>query len=358
MNYYVKELQTDAGVQMTAGIKARDDADDILEKNGVKPIKIVSNEGDRKKKSFFRRLVSHYLVAQTWNISLKELKRGDTLFIQFPSIEHSILLFSVLKKLKKRDVKIVLIIHDLELLRVAKRKISFTKKCRIILEEKTVLKVSEKIIVHNLSMKEYLESLGIEDEKFVILNIFDYLINDFNSKKQKPKSLKAPIIIAGTLRKHKAGYVYDLPKSVDFNLYGVGYENQKQKNISYKGAFQPDDLPYEMEGSFGLVWDGTTADKCSGVYGEYLKVNNPHKTSLYLASGFPVIIWKEAALAKFVAENKCGIVISSLNEIKSRIDNMSQEQYIELLNGASSVGEKMRNGWYMKTAIKKCLSNN
>ena len=58
-----------------------------------------------------------------------------------------------------------------------------------------------------------------------------------------------------------------------------------------------------MEGSFGLVWDGISVETCAGVYGEYLKVNNPHKTSLYLASGIPVIIWKEAAWLSLLNAN-------------------------------------------------------
>ena len=59
-----------------------------------------------------------------------------------------------------------------------------------------------------------------------------------------------------------------------------------------------------MDQNFGLVWDGTSLDGCNGRYGEYLKFNNPHKTSLYLSCGIPVIIWKEAALADFVEEHK------------------------------------------------------
>ena len=33
------------------------------------------------------------------------------------------------------------------------------------------------------------------------------------------------------------------------------------------------------------MWDGPSPDTCAGVYGAYLRYNNPHKTSLYLAAG-------------------------------------------------------------------------
>ena len=107
-------------------------------------------------------------------------------------------------------------------------------------------------------------------------------------------------MIAGNLRRHKAEYVYRLPDSQKFNLYGVGYEKQNKNNICYHGSFDPDELPFVLEGSFGLVWDGDSAETCSGVYGQYLKVNNPHKCSLYLATGLPVIVWKESTVARIV----------------------------------------------------------
>ncbi|NRO11242.1 Beta-1,6-galactofuranosyltransferase WbbI [Lactobacillus helveticus] len=50
--------------------------------------------------------------------------------------------------------------------------------------------------------------------------------------------------------------------------------------------------------------------------GNYLRYNDPHKLSLYLASGIPVIIWKKAAEAKFVEENKVGITVDSLEDYR------------------------------------------
>ena len=73
---------------------------------------------------------------------------------------------------------------------------------------------------------------------------------------------------------------------------------------------------------------------CTGVYGEYLRINNPHKTSLYLASEIPVIIWKEAALAKFIVDNKCGIAVDSLEDIKQALQDLSEEEYNEMKNNA------------------------
>ena len=189
----------------------------------------------------------------------------------------------------------------------------------------------------------------------VSLEIFDYLIENYDSHLLDERDLnkKSPVIIAGALSRHKAGYIYKLPENCQFNLYGINFEKEKaSKNVNYVGAFDPEELIYKLEGSFGLVWDGDSSDTCTGIYGEYLKINNPHKTSMYLAAGIPVIIWEEAALADFIRENQCGITIKSISEIRKLVDNMSDEYYAMLKNNATKIGEKLRSGYFLESAMK------
>ena len=49
MKYYTKEIWNEEGYQRTAGIKARDDVDRILEKNGYEAIEICMPQADRDK---------------------------------------------------------------------------------------------------------------------------------------------------------------------------------------------------------------------------------------------------------------------------------------------------------------------
>ena len=109
-----------------------------------------------------------------------------------------------------------------------------------------------------------------------------------------------------------------------------------------------------MQGGFGLVWDGDSSDTCSGMYGEYLKINNPHKASLYLASNFPIIVWRQSALADFVIRNNCGIIIDSLYEIAGILESMNEEKYQQLLDNCKKIGEKIRQGNYLKKALEEC----
>ena len=94
---------------------------------------------------------------------------------------------------------------------------------------------------------------------------------------------------------------------LNFNLYGVGYDDSKKIILIILVHILQIIFLLNLFGSFGLVWDGMSSETCKGSFGEYLRINNPHKTSLYLASGIPVIIWSKAALAEFIEKNKCGI---------------------------------------------------
>lgn len=123
----------------------------------------------------------------------------------------------------------------------------------------------------------------------------------------------------------------------------------------WHGSFKPEDLPSELKGDFGLVWDGTSAETCAGNTGEYLKYNNPHKTSLYLASGMPVIVWRQAAIADFVLENGVGIAVDSLYGLDHVIANISDEEYRTMCENVNRIGEKLRSGYYFMNALEKCL---
>lgn len=354
MKYIIIEVNSESGARFTAGVKARDDIETIAKMNRYVPIGVKVKVDNRKNSSIFDKLTTHKKIEMEWKEKTGHLKSGDELLIQFPVLNHSVLLYKAVRRLKKKNVKITLLIHDLEMFRAAlRRDNSLQKKVRLKFEEKSLLDMGDKIIVHNSRMRETLIRMGYSQENIQVLEIFDYLIPNYENKNNSESFDKyKPVVIAGALRYHKAKYIYDLPHNIDFNLYGVGYEDKKQKNINYLGAFQPDELPFQLKGSFGLVWDGESCDTCTGVYGEYLKINNPHKTSLYLASGMPVIIWEKAALAEFVQRSCCGITIKSIGEIDEKLKMMSEEEYRKIKESAENIGRRLRSGYYTIAALK------
>ncbi len=358
MKYFAKELQTGDMLSRTAGVKARDDADAILSANGWQEILFTFDSEDQGKKNLFHSLHYHQQTAQIWKQQLAHLQAGDILLMQFPVKNHSLLLFSVIQNALRKGVKILLLIHDLEIIRATlKDDMPFMKGIRLSLEEKSILHSCTGMIVHNNAMKKKLCEMGYAPEKMITLGIFDYLIPDYDQKSTSIQTGKnLPVIIAGNLRKHKAGYVYDLPENCHFNLYGIGYEAPEKEHISYFGSYPPDELPFALNGSFGLVWDGDSAKTCAGVYGQYLKINNPHKTSLYLASGIPVIVWKHSAMANLIQEHDLGLTVESLDEIADQISALSPEAYQHMLNQVQTLAIKLRNGAFLKRAAEQ-LSN-
>jgi len=281
------------------------------------------------------------------------LGAGDELVIQFPIIHHTFFISQLIKQAQKRGAKFYLLIHDIETLRhAAGSEVKFRHKVRNYFQEKKALMSVDGIIVHNDIMKKVLVGQGVPADKMVSLEIFDYLIPNFAEKPNLQKD--QPIIVAGNLNPAKSGYLYNLPEQPAYNLYGVGYdESRALKNTSYFGSFMPDDLPAALEGSFGLVWDGDSSETCQGSYGNYLRFNNSHKASLYLASGFPVVVWKESALAHFILEKSCGIAVASLHDLEAALENLTEKEYADLSENARRIGKDLREGYYLRSALKK-----
>ena len=358
MKYYCKEYYVNDKVKMTAGEKARDDLDVIVESLGFQPLPVLYDDSAKNEVTnpLFK-LGKQVSIYKSFKTSFSQLQQGDTLFIQFPTMQTTIFFKNLIKYLNGKGVTTIVLIHDLQSLRHGKLPdTAIARKLKTKLAEIAVLQGATKVIVHSKNMAEHLAAMGVDAKKLVALGIFDYLIPEFDFSRREGKTgKKKPVIVAGNLRAKKAAYVYNLPPNCDFNLYGIDFSGRLHGSSKYFGAFPPTEIPYEMDGSFGLVWDGRLAETCSDTFGEYLRINCPHKTSLYLASGLPVAIWSQAALADFVVKNKVGITVDSLYDLHAAIDRVSQEEYAEMVKNADHIGEKLRAGSFTKDAISHCL---
>ena len=188
--------------------------------------------------------------------------------------------------------------------------------------------------------------------KFKNLELFDYLSTKTDSDKKNEKNT---IVIAGNLSREKCSYIYDLPEvdNIKYNLYGIGFENTNNASINYKGAFPSEKIVDMIEGGFGLVWDGTSIDSCNGNYGNYLRYNNPHKFSLYMAACIPVIVWNQSALSSFVEENKIGLSVQTINQAIQMIDSMDENEYNEMVNNVKAISKRVTTGHYLGKCLKE-----
>ena len=131
--------------------------------------------------------------------------------------------------------------------------------------------------------------------------------------------------------------------------------DEKWKSITFRGFIRPDDFVRSSIGHFGLVWDGSSIDECTGDWGEYLRINNPHKTSFYIRSGKPVIMWEKSALTPFVLREGVGIAVNSLREIGDKLKSITPEQYYGLCQRAAAVSKHLSSGHYFREAYRKAL---
>lgn len=354
MHYFAVETCLEEGNQKNAGSKARADVEALLEENAFRRIPLPALTGDPammtlpQKLQFLRRTRKAYLDTFSF------LEPGDVLLLQMPFTFRVLLQYDFLKPLREKNVQILQLVHDLEMLR-GKRAANGNELMQRLLtrEELRSLRLADSVIVHNRCMLRHLAALGIPEANMIPLGLFDYLIPEEIAKTAaaKQRHADAPVMIAGNLSPEKAGFLYHLPGDVCFDLFGNGFEGTATDRIRYRGTFPPEELPLHLDGGFGLVWDGDSPDTCAGTFGEYMRINNPHKTSLYLACGIPVIIWKEAALAEFVTAHSCGLVIGSLAEIAPRIRSLHEKEYAELQSNARRIGTRLRDGHYLKSAL-------
>ncbi|WP_109301284.1 beta-1,6-galactofuranosyltransferase [Aquimarina sp. AU474] len=227
---------------------------------------------------------------------------------------------------------------------------------------------SDAIIVHNNAMKNWFLEQAV-DIPIIVLGIFDYILNDGLPRQNDTNKGEKPyeIVYAGGFGEGKNSYIFDLDtlhqQEYKMKLYGIGFDYQKLKVpkeesiLSYQGAFPSDVVAYRIEGSFGLVWDGISTQECSGQYGEYLKFNNPHKTSLYILCGLPVIVWDKAAISTFILENNLGIAISNLKDLSDVLKNLSLEDYQNMKNNVDKARTKIISGGYLNDAVNKALQS-
>lgn len=245
----------------------------------------------------------------------------------------------------QNKVKTVLFINDIASLHDG--------NYQLIEEEVNLFNKSAYLIVHNSKMKDWLIQQGVIIP-IHCLELFDYLIETEVYSRIKDRSYAHEVIFAGNLNPSLRRFLYasDFKHDYQLNLYGpeVGGELENDKT-TYLGSFAPDVIPVQLEGSFGLLWNGDSEEGCSGHVGYYSTIATPHKLSLYLLAKLPVICWEQASESDFVVANKLGFTVSSLNEIDEKLSKITLEQYKEMGEHIQVYSENIQSGFYFKRAI-------
>jgi len=272
--------------------------------------------------------------------------RSGNIIVQFPSGKTFLqkMMLGCIKHLS--GAKLILIVHDIEALR-ANAGAGHDR------ENKTELKLlgmADGLVSLNAVMTDWLCAHGIK-VPITNLNVWDY---DNPNAINPMLPYTGSICFAGNLDKSTFLTKYNLKHKL--LVFGRQTTSMNFPDaIEYGGVFSPEELPSKLRANFGLIWDGDELTTCSGNFGKYLRYNAPHKTSLYLSSGVPVIVWKEAAVAKFIESYGCGVTISSLNELDAVLDKLTVKQYKKLYENTIQVAKMMRYGEFMQKAIDSLI---
>ncbi len=269
------------------------------------------------------------------------LKVNDILFIQcslkiLPQITW-------IKRMLK--FKTIYLIHDLDPLRDAFA--DYTKNKKMIKQ----LNDQDVVICHNKYMLRELKRRGCTSH-LIDLQIFDYYISDFK-RVNINICQEDSICFAGNLSPAKTGFLYKMDEcELDYKVMVYGKKEKEFMRLNYSGCFNPEELPEKIMGKYGLIWEGNEF-----TYNEqnhpYIMYNNPHKASLYIISGIPIIIWERAALANFVEEKNIGFTVSSISEISTKIKKISEKEYRQMIYNLKELRESLMAGEYVHKALRR-----
>ena len=344
------------GKHNSGGNKARFDIWKICEEEGYREIAVPFFP--ELKLKFLNPVIAFFYIVAFCMKMLVRLGKGDWMIIQNQLYGAQVMRYTIPLIRRMKKCRFIVVIHDLESIRKSPKHLKPGTAEKLNKTDTVFLDAFDKIISHNRHMTEHLVNVNhIDRNKIVNIELFDYLGSE--GQDERTRTEVPSVVIAGGLLRWKSGYVYQMqesPKDLIVHLYGHKFDEKARKeNMVYHGIVDSWELPSVIEGDFGLVWDGNVTEGCGGDSGNYLRYNNPHKTSLYLASKIPVIVWKEAAMADFVLENKVGIAVDGLDDLAGILKNVTSEEYEELRNNAKLISDRVHTGYYFRRALRECI---
>lgn len=241
----------------------------------------------------------------------------------------------------------VALVHDLETLRtpgLAAREMKNLARFPVVL-------------VHNDAMAAYLRRQLPASTEFVTVTAFPYLVAD--PAELSPLSVRPDkLYFIGNLAKEKASFIYGLGAlGVPTVTYGPNINPALLgENVEHMGVLPSECPRVAARDGFGIVWDGQSALSLEGRNGNYLRYNSPHKFSLYMALGLPVIVPEESALAPIVRETGIGFVVRDLPEAAALVTSCTPECWRQMAMAVLDFRGRITNGSGMMTAIRLALA--
>lgn len=322
----------------SAGDKAKTDIEAVMLGLGFRPCGLAQSR-------FHNAILAYLRTTAGMLIGVSRLRRGDTLVVQYPFKKYYRF---IVDRAVKKGCKVITLIHDLG---------SFRRKKLSVDEEIRLLNRSSVVIVHSKAMQRWLAEHGLTVPT-VVLGLFDYL-SESHPRADAERGPQCRLAFAGNVSPQSNGWVYRLAEAVpaaEIVLYGGGLDATHAQGLQGRGYVASDDIIAGIEGNYGVVWYGASIDEGAGSLGEYLQYNAPHKASLYLRAGLPLIVWSKSALAEIVSELGIGICVDSLRDIDRRLAEVSDADYARMQENVNRVAARLAEGKFATAALEEALA--
>lgn len=330
------------------GGKAKTDIEQTLAAMGAVNLGLRQTRSTNKVYDFVRNLTG--VLRAMWR-----LQKGDVLVLQYPVKKW----FEPLcKAAHRRQAKVVAIIHDLG---------SFRRKRLTVAEEIARLNHADVVIAPNPYQQQWLLEQGCR-ARVTVYGLHDYLSDEvIEPAHPAPEPDAAGKVyfsacFVGNLSPKINGYLYRLADrlhEVTLHLYGSSFaegESRSNAPLQYHGFGHDMTLMRSIEGDFGISWYGESIAGPEGALGEYMAFNNPHKVSLYLRCGIPLIIWRKAGLGSLVEQEGIGLVVDSLEELEKRLTTLTLEEYRIMQQNVRRVVTQIAAGGSCRRAVEEAIS--
>lgn len=276
------------------------------------------------------------------------VRKGDTIVLQYPVKKYFSFICNVAHM---RHAQVVALIHDLGSMR--RKKLSIEK-------EISRLAHADSVIASNEVMAGWFRDHGYS-HPLGVLGLFDYRSVAVSAPKES-HSAPYTLVYAGGLSMRKNSFLLKMQDEIrhySLDVYGnrEGMPGLTDSPVLRVHDFMAAESFIErVPGDFGLVWDGDQINTCSGNFGEYLRLNSPHKVSFYLRAGLPIIVWRSSALASLVEQEGIGLCVESLTELNDLLNRITPQQLMAMRKAVNRVSEQLRTGYFFTRALRSVLA--
>ena len=323
MNFVITPVQGDDA--LTAAIKPKNDVAYFLDKIGFIPLYF----------SRFVKLNTHW--QQEVLGALAAIHSGDVAIFQTPTYAGQDVEDFILDTLRARNVSVIAFVHDIDYLRFPSaetqaRTVWFYNQCAC-------------VILSDAAQQDRLHADGVK-APIVLAGPFGYV----QSRPISGAKYSHTVHYAGNLTQRKAGFLADVPDGLAINVYGRNESSDggvtMRPGVNYCGPKQQAELADALTNGFGLIWDADI----SGSVDHYAMVNMPHKFSLYMSLGLPVIAPAGSAVGDYIQRNRVGLTVKNLADMRIIVDGITPARYQAMVVRTVKMGVAICNGYHTQVA--------